>query len=92
MNVRNIMSQENTPPDGNSAQNATEESLLPDSLFGLTVENGSFNETAIKCEKEKIKTIHQWFMVHSLNVETRLPVVSKRVIMCTHCGNISVKQ
>jgi hypothetical protein len=85
------MSQTNSQPDGNSVPDVTEEKPLPDSLYGLVV-NPEVHDTPIRCEQEKIKTVHQWIMQHSINNETGLPEVSKRIIMCTHCGYVSVKK
>jgi hypothetical protein len=92
MNAKGTIYQMNTQPDGNSAQNAMDESPLPDSLYLLKTENASFEETVIRCEKEKVRTVQQWFVVHALNAQTHLPEMTKRVLMCTHCGNITVKQ
>jgi hypothetical protein len=88
------MSQENSQPDTNSAQDATETESqpLPDSLYSLYLDEQQ-QDTVIKCTPCDTRTIHTWTNVMPLQ-ENLMPLMPniRRIIMCTHCGTISVKK
>lgn len=88
------MSQDNSQTNGEPAPDVETESpaLLPDSLYGLHVDP-EVKDVILKCTPCETKTVHDWTMAVPTDVKG-MPAMEqmRRVIMCTHCGTVSVKK